>query len=140
MNPTRGASSAAGFADVHLIDLLAGDVELDGRNGEPAHGREGLDGVQKTAMGSIHPSLSVLGLGERHSSFRFHTTCVLGFMQSVGEPTRRCGLGKRALSRARLRAGQLSDEVAQLFPERRLRLPVLPRGPIGQPFDRPIGP
>ncbi len=98
-----------------MIDLLASDVDLNGGQGEPAHRGEGLHGAQKSAMSPVDPALSVLGLGERHAVFRFHTRRILRFMQPEGEPTGRRGLGEHRLNRPRARSGQLAGDVTKLF-------------------------
>jgi hypothetical protein len=55
-----------------LVDLLSGDVDLQSSEGEPAHHGEGLHGAQESAVSPIHPTLGVLGLGQRYPVFRFY--------------------------------------------------------------------
>jgi hypothetical protein len=97
-----------------LIDLLAGDVDLNGWYGKPAHGRQGLDRVKESTVGSIHPSLGALGLSERHP-FPRYLARVLRLMKAVGEPTSRGGVGEHPFKRARRRASKLVGDVAYVF-------------------------
>src|SRR5262249_48292172 len=48
---------------VELIDLLASDVDLNGRNSKPAHGGKGPDGGDEPSMGSIQATLEGFGPG-----------------------------------------------------------------------------
>ena len=126
---------------VELIDLLASDVDLNGRKGEPAHGCEGLHGAQESAVGSIHPTLSVLGLGERHPPSAVTLPAYWASCNPEGEPTRRGGLGEH-----RLRPGSGSARPVRRRSRKALRLSdafvfVSPSFPAAQSIslaDRPI--
>jgi hypothetical protein len=93
--------------------LLAGDVDLECRNGEPAHGGEGLHGAQETAVRAIHPSLSVLGMGERHP-FRYDVARILSFMHPESELACCGGVGEHPLNWARRRAGELGGKFSDV--------------------------
>jgi len=94
-----------------LIDVLASDVDLKGRNGEPTNSGEGLQGAQHSAVRSIHPTLSVLGLPESHSAFRCDAYRVLRFVKTEREP-RNCGsLREDKRCCGRLRPSKLGGEL-----------------------------
>jgi hypothetical protein len=101
---------------VELIDLLASDVDLKRRKGEPSHAGERLESAQHSAVSSIYSTLSVLGLSERHP-IRYDGRGVLRFVHAKGEPTGCGGIGEHGLNRARARPDELIAEVAKLIPE-----------------------
>ena len=52
---SKRQASSCRAPGVELIDLLTSDVDLNGGQGEPTHGGEGLNGAQKSAVSPIHP-------------------------------------------------------------------------------------
>jgi hypothetical protein len=124
--PTRGASSSAGVAHVHLIDLLPGDVDLKGWDGKPANGCQGLDGAHQASMGPVDAALLVLGLDDRQPSIRGRATCVLGFVQpEEGASSKSSSSLRPACARERSHS-RSSRSIASIRPIRRAVSP-LPR-------------